>query len=217
MREELRKLLDDFDESYDTFQLERLVVGRAGGTHYGMYKQALRELNGRIESLKQMYLELEEINVDMTENVKKRSNPKTDSYESERCVIRVKKCLLRKDTLDRKMDRAIKEINRLYDMAMALKKWVGEITPEKRKHFETELHSYHIKLAMALELFVQGRLSYGSVESLYAMTTEQRIELMDFMRQPETIKEFIKEGGHVIPRISGDASLTEIQMKELIQ
>ena len=199
MREELNKLLEDFDESYGSFQLSRLIVAKAGGTRYGMYQQALRELNGRLEGLKDLFIEKEYLQIDMCECVEKRSNPKTNKYEVERAALKIKKCTLRLDTLERKIDRRIKEIKRLYGIAVSLKREVGDLSPERRDYLETQAHNHYIKRKAVMELELTGRLGHGSAETIYALAPSDRFKLISELKLQSYRKNFLEEGVEDLP------------------
>lgn len=215
MKEELERMMEDYDESYGTFQIGRLIVARAGGTLYGMYHQALRELNGRCETLKGLHLEQEELLVDMSESVEKRSDTKTSRYDMEREAIKVKRCQMRMHTLKKKIERKMAEVNRLFGMASDLKAEIGEITPELRDKFETEANLYYIKLCAVIELKSSGRLSYGSIESIFALEPMQRRQLIEELDNKDKVNEFLSIGCMEPPPIR--ESLTEDEIKGLIE
>jgi hypothetical protein len=215
MKEELERLMRDYNESYGTFQLGRMIVARAGGTQYGIYRQALRELNTRIETLKGLYLEEEELLVDMSECVEKRSDTSISQYDMEREAIKVKRCQLRTHTLKRKIERKVDEVKHLFNVAKKMKGILGEITPERRDRLETELSIYHIKRCAIFEMQAFGKLSYGSVESIFSLDSVDRMQLTEVLKSPETMKEFLLEGCDDPPAVQD--SLTDDEIKGLLE
>jgi hypothetical protein len=48
----LKAMLDDHQKYHSNLQIDRFIIYKSGVTPYGMYKQALRELYSRYESMK---------------------------------------------------------------------------------------------------------------------------------------------------------------------
>lgn len=69
--ESLGVLLGDHRLFHSTLQCRRFITAKAGVTPYGMYRQALRELNSRTWSLFDEMLRREEIQVDLDELARK--------------------------------------------------------------------------------------------------------------------------------------------------
>jgi hypothetical protein len=69
----LNELFADHQLYHSEFQMDNLITLRAGGTLYGQYKQALRELYKRYRGLKQLYGEKELLQVDIDELAEKQS------------------------------------------------------------------------------------------------------------------------------------------------
>jgi hypothetical protein len=55
----LKQLLADYESQHSDFQMDHFITGASGRTPYGRYKQALRELSRRVESLEASYRERE--------------------------------------------------------------------------------------------------------------------------------------------------------------
>src|SRR5579863_2272034 len=52
---ELSDLLTDHQEFHSDLQMDSFITARSGGTLYGCYKQALRELATRVRALRERY------------------------------------------------------------------------------------------------------------------------------------------------------------------
>src|SRR5258708_31035595 len=82
----LNDLFADHQEFHSDLQMDAFITLRAGGTLYGCYKQALRELDARAMALIQRYEALRLLEIDIRELAA--SDP-VDPWQAERDKIRL--------------------------------------------------------------------------------------------------------------------------------
>lgn len=63
----LRALLKDHQDGHSDFQADYFITLRAGGTPYGCYKQALRELSKRCRGLRELHIQRKLLLLEITE------------------------------------------------------------------------------------------------------------------------------------------------------
>ena len=64
-KQKLRELLDDHQTGHSEFQDDYLITWRHGGTIYGQYKQALRELYRRFRGLRELSCDREKLQIEI--------------------------------------------------------------------------------------------------------------------------------------------------------
>jgi hypothetical protein len=171
----LDKLFADHQLYHSDFQMDNLITVRAGGTLYGQYKQALRELYKRYRGLKQLCSERELLQVDIDElAVKKTCN----QFEARRNEINRKTKLLSMDELNKNIKDTEREFQRFYAQACALKEQIGELTPENRDKLDRDMWEYKLKEMAAIDFLSQGRLGNVTVETIAAAPIEMRKEIL---------------------------------------
>lgn len=134
-------LLEDLQIFSSRIQLERFVVILEGLTDYGMYMQALREINTRLEAGKEDFHRISKLE----------AHRETGLEETER--------LFTIDGLKRIQRDRLRELRVLIPLAKALKQRVGILTPEKREQFEAEFWLAKMKEKIALSMLFSGSVS----------------------------------------------------------
>lgn len=164
----LQALLSDHQPCHSDFQMDRFITGRAGGTVYGQYKQALRELHKRYRGLKDLYAERELCRIDADE-LAQPPKPCETEFDARRNKVKLVQKRLTLDELGRSIAETEREFRRFYAQAAALKGSVGELTPERRAQLDREMWAHRLRCMAAVDLLTAGRLGPSTIELLQAV------------------------------------------------
>lgn len=167
----LQNLFSDHQLYHSDFQMDHLITIRAGGTVYGQYKQALRELYKRYRGLKELYAERELAQVDIDELSVSTSG---NEFEQRRNKIKLAQKRMSMEEIEKNIQETEREFRRFYAQSEALKQQVGDLTPEKRDRLDREMWEYKLKEMAALDLATSGRLSVNTYEFIGATAPEMR-------------------------------------------
>ena len=167
----LDELFSDHQLYHSDFQMDHLITIRAGGTVYGQYKQALRELYKRYRGLKGLYSERELLQVDIDELDEKATD---NRFEARRNDINRKTKLMNAQEMDKNIEETEREFKRFYAQAAALKEQVGELTPERRDALDRDMWDFKIREMAAVDYLTTGRLGVNTVEFIGSLPSEMR-------------------------------------------
>jgi DNA repair ATPase RecN len=171
---DLKKLLQDHQLYHSEFQQDNFITVRSGGTEYGQYKQALRELFKRYRGLKELYSEKELMQVDIDELTEKKAK---DKYEKRRNEIKRTQKIMSMEDLNKNIQDTEREFKRFYQQAAALKENIGELTDIKREILDRDMWEFKIKEMAVLDFAGTGRISRLTYEMLTSFPKEQRLKL----------------------------------------
>lgn len=172
MIENLKELLDDHQIYHSDFQMDNFITIRAGETQYGQYKQALRELFKRYRGLKELYVAKELLQVDIDE-LEFEEIPSL-KYNHRRNMINLTKHRMDLEDLERNIEHTEREFKRFYAQADALKKEIGELTPEKRNKLDQEMWLHKLKSMVAIDYLTKGRISENAVAFIMSLSNDLR-------------------------------------------
>lgn len=150
----VEELLHDHQDSHSKRQIDSFILGESGCTTFGMYKQCLRELDARHETLQGM----EDDIVTQQRELRQRAR-QLDA------------------TLKHQADVQF-EYDRFLMHARALKKQLGELTPKKREALDDEMWVQKLRLMLALDMVTQGSPSYGTAETIFSCPPEMRMAII---------------------------------------
>ena len=180
----IKTLLDDHQSAHSNLQMDYFITARSGGTPYGMYKQALRELASRYGTLQGLYLDREAASLDM-EGCKGRFA--VTARKRRLRAIERQKLQLTIDGLDHKIAETEREMTRFQLQATLLKRQVGDLTPDKRETMDQDMWAYKMKCMAATDYMITGRLGKGVIELLQCVPTEFRKQIAaEVLGGPET-------------------------------
>ena len=171
----LRSLLATYRPFHSAHQIDHYIVARAGGTPYGMFKQAVRELRGRWQGLCTLYIEREEM---------RRKDTPTNDLERARHQMQV-------EGIEVQIRDTEREFRRFYAHAVKLKAHLGELTDERVDALETEHWMHKLKQQAALDLLSEGRVKRDTLELLMALDPETRSPIMDLLASPKGHTELV--------------------------
>ena len=201
----LKELLKDHQLFHSEFQQDYYITTKAGGTMYGQYKQALRELYKRIRGLREAYCDREKLEVEIAEQ--KFLSESNDNFKRRYAEIEHKRKVMQREEINRLINDTERECKRFYQQACYLKKEIGELTDEKRRKLDEEMHIYKLKEMFILDKTCLGRLSKTTYEFLHALPYKKRQQLLLEMKNENFVNwyeeydnEFIKK----LPEFEGD-------------
>ena len=191
--EKIQELLGLHQAFHSDLQVDQFITYRAGGTLYGMFVQAVRELHGRLHSMAQMFLDREEAKAkeDLAEAKRKEL---VGELPNERNWSKVQWAELRLAEVDILRERhkalqidgyladTLREVNLFYGQAVALKARLGDLTPERRRELDRATWRFWIRKEAALDFLERGPgapLSRKVVELIWAFPPEERMALKE--------------------------------------
>jgi len=172
----LQELLKDHQLYHSEFQQDYLITVRAGGTTYGMYKQALRELYKRYRGLKELYGSKELLQVDIDELAAKKTE---DKFEARRNKINHAQKVMSMEELDKNIEDTEREFKRFYSQAAALKAQIGDLTEEKRNALDRDMWQFKLKEMAAIDILTTGHLGNVTYEMITAAPVEMRKKVLE--------------------------------------
>lgn len=181
----IRQLIADHRPFHCEFQIDALIIARAGGTAFGAYLQSVRELWKRLRGLIDAYLQEVAIGFELERltRVCDESTVNDDLRRIQQAAALEEIRLTRADTE--------REFLRFYGQAAALKEHLGELTPERRRQLDEDLWEHRLKCHAAVDFLSQGRLSAGTVEFLQACPIAMRRRVAALVLNPERHSELV--------------------------
>jgi len=174
----LQELFEDHQMYHSEFQQDYFITSKSGGTPYGMYKQALRELHKRYRGLKGLYAEKELLQVDIDEL----EADDSIEFEARRQKIKHAQKIMHMEELDLNISETEREFKRFYQQAVVLKEQIGELTEVKRKKLDIEMWTYKLKEQIAIDFICMGRIQHNTLENIMCLPITQRKTLLYFVR-----------------------------------
>ena len=171
----LKELLNDHQLYHSEFQQDHYITGRAGGTLYGQYKQALRELYKRFRGLREAHCDRKKLEIEIEENLYKTEHG--GMFEKQYAKIEHERKVMQREEIERLIKDTKREFKRFYQQAIVLKEQIGELTDEKRRQLDKEMHVFKLKEMAVFDFVITGHLSKQTYEFLMAFPKEDRIKL----------------------------------------
>ena len=190
----LQNILKDHYLYHEEFQHDFLITVRAGGTVYGQYKQALRELYARVNSLKTFITDLDIAKVDIAElEYNLNNNLCSDQFDEQRTVLNLRLQKSKLEEGERNIAETIREAQRFYEQCIYLKAEVGELTHETRKEYEEEMWKYTVMKLANTDYITKGRIGNNALEMALAMPPRMREEVLPMIHNAALLDTFIQE------------------------
>lgn len=177
---QLSDLLTDHQHYHSDFQMDSFITVRSGGTLYGCYKQALRELDKRTRGLVGLYAERELLMIDI-EEFELSSNGK--SREARRKAIELARKRFQLSETDDNISDTEREFLRFYGQAVAIREALEAqgvsfpLDAETRDRLDREMWSHRLRCMAAVDMLTAHQLSAQTIEFLHACPPEIRREL----------------------------------------
>jgi len=170
----LQTIFGDHRHFHSRWQIDHAITAKAGGTVYGCYRQAVRELHKRWRGLRGLYSE------------------RVRLLQEREAVNGLQRCEMRLQAVE--ADHVIadteREFLRFWGQAVACRRLLGlddaEPMPEElRERLESEFWEHQIKAMAAVDFITTGRLSRNTVEILAATKGDQRRRLVAAILNPQ--------------------------------
>ena len=181
-------LLEDHEVGNSNFQDCHLVTLRAGGTEYGMYKQALRELYHRVRGIRELESDKALLVIDIQEK-EQALVAMEPGFARQRTEIELRRTALRREECERAIADTYRELAVFYAQAQGLKEQVGVLTAERRWNYERELWEYRVREMAALDIGSgQRHLSPQTIEHLNALPKEDREKILTDLKDDKLLQ-----------------------------
>jgi len=171
----IEEILADHQAKHSDLQMDYFITTRHGGTVYGMYKQALRELHSRHTTLQGLYIDHDEALMAYADagkgwvfNARQR---RSKAIRKERTTMALRAIRTSIKDTERERDRFLAQ-------ARLLKHEVGELTPAKRAVLDGEMWTHKIKSMAAMDYMTAGVLGRGTIELLQCVPNVIRRKLL---------------------------------------
>lgn len=179
----IKELLDDHQLYMSTFQHEHLIIMRAGGTLYGQYKQALREMYKRLRGLRETVCDRELLLIEIEEHEAKTTN-ESDEFAKRKATVEAKRKTMQLEEINRVVDNTMREFISFYKQAVTLKGQLGEINAARRDELERELWEYQIVKMAQLDWASRGRVGENTLDYALSLDGEMRERVLGLIKQP---------------------------------
>lgn len=186
----MQDLLKDHRLYHSEFQQDYFITTRSGGTLYGQYKQALRELYKRFRGLKGLYHERDMAQVDIDELKYNFNQNNYTGFEHRRKTLELDKKLLDMIEMNKNVEDTEREFKRFYQQASSLKETLPELTDEKREQLDKEMWIHKLKEICAVDFISLGRLKNTTVELINSIPVDNRKELLSFVKNHTALIEW---------------------------
>ena len=188
----LKELLNDHQTGMSQFQDDFFVTTRAGGTLYGQYKQALRELYKRFRGLRELtagharlQIEIEELKYKISSLTGVRwFRTVGKEFDLRRAQVDYKEKVMLMEESQRSIKDTKREFTRFFQQAAHFKEKIGSLTDEKRYQLDMEMWEFKIKEMGVIDLVTTGRIRNSTFEFLHSCPKEMKLKLgRDFKDQ----------------------------------
>jgi len=167
MKTELDRLLEDHQCFHSDFQIDRFILALSGGTEYGCYKQAMRELNKRWRGLRSLLQDQALKDVDLDEKHEMLGKVDIGTFAGRRLRIEIAALELSLEEIEKRIEDTAREFGRFAGQVRYFKHKLGPLTPEKREKLDAEMWDHKLKLMAALDLMAYGKLSRETIEHIH--------------------------------------------------
>ena len=169
-------LLADHQEFHSDLQMDSFITVRNGGTLYGCYKQALRELAARVRALRERFFALEQLKLEIDAHL-------STNTPRDRLLASQKRLTLPEAV--HALEHTEREFGRFYAQCLALReklKVTGVEFPldgATRHRLDCEMWIHHIKCQAAIAALGGGRLGSSTIELLQSLPNEMRNPILN--------------------------------------
>jgi len=172
----LSDLLFDHQEFHSDLQMNSFITIRSGGTLYGCYKQALRELVTRRTALVQRYAQRDLLLIDLDEL----AMGSAGSIQARRNEVYAREKRLMMDECQRVIADTEREFIRFYEQAVSIRDMLRvrgvefPLDAVTRNRLDCEMWEHQLKCMAAVDFMTSGRLGPQTVALLQSCPGEMR-------------------------------------------
>jgi hypothetical protein len=188
----LKELFNDHQIYHSKFQQDYFITVKSGGTLYGQYKQSLRELYSRYNSIKSAMFGLEKhfVNIEEQKYIAETSN---NIFKKKRADIETRELESNLETTHKSLEDQKREFTRFYQQACWYKEQLGELTDEKRDKLDKEMWIYKIKEMIALDFASGGQLKSNTYELINSTPQEVKTIVLKELKNPLQVVEWYEK------------------------
>jgi hypothetical protein len=167
----ISELMVDHQEFHSDLQMDSFITQRNGGTLYGLYKQALRELATRIRALRDRYFGIELLELEIAEH------NKADTTK-DRILARQKRSVV-PDAMHT-LQHTEREFVRFYGQCVAIREAMEAqgicfpLDPETRYKLDCEMWVHQLKCRAAISGYCGGRPDNITLELIQSLPPDMR-------------------------------------------
>jgi len=207
----LFELLKDHETGMSKFQDDYFVTMRAGGTLYGQYKQALRELYKRYRGLRESVFEKQRKDIDI-EELRETAKTAESKFDRQRANVDLQEQIIKMEEADRVIKDTKREFINFYAQAIFYKEQLGELTEAKKDLLEREMWAHKCKGMAATDIILQGRFSSGTIDLLRSFPTEMRDSVLAEIKNHDQLLGWFEQDNteFLPPQLSLDLNVDDI-------
>ena len=176
MAEDYSAFLEDHQKFASQFQLERFVTVKNGGTNYGMYKQACREISKRTRALKRLdgqrrilLIEIQELEAHVSAKDNAAAQISSINLEMKRDDLA---------DLDETIAGTQRELDVFAAQAAPLKQSVGVLDEARRSELEQELWEFRLRQRAVIDVVTTGMPGRGTIEAILSLPRDSRDRIL---------------------------------------
>ena len=208
----LFELLKDHESGMSKFQDDYFVTMRNGGTLYGQYKQALRELYKRYRGLREQTFGRRRLEIEIAKAADDAENLES-KYARQLAVIDRDEKTAQTEEADRLLEDTQREFVNFYSQAVSYKEYLGELTPERCEQLEREMWEFKCKELAATDIITQGRITSGTLDLLRSFPCKMNKKVLGEIKDHDKLLlwyEAREEQEYPIQQLSYDQALKEL-------
>jgi hypothetical protein len=178
MKDKIENLLQDHQKFHSEYQIENFIIRSQGGA-WAQYKQCLREIASRYDTIQDMKGDMQLIDLEIERLKNKRFFFRRFSKIKHRIELERKQRNL--GNLKKSFADTSRELLAFVRIAEGIKLnfWGnGKLSGNKKKMLEENMWFEKAKFMMAVDLMTIGNVSKPTLEMVYAMPKKIRGELM---------------------------------------
>lgn len=216
-KEEYELFVGDHEKYMSNFQLDRFVTIKAGGTLYGMYKQAIRELVKMGKGLRERYFDLRKLGVEACKlEEKTKSGEPRSLLDNEELDLELERKRAHLGDLQLAIRDGERVFLRFYAHARALRRTLGELTSERRAQLEEELWAFTLHRRAAMAVYAGQPITQSTILGIVSLPNPYRDDLLGKICDRKGLKSWLMENR--APAIEVDETFREVRnIRELIE
>jgi hypothetical protein len=186
-------------------QLDYFITVRAGGTPYGMYKQALRELDKRERGLNSLYAERDRLQIDIEEleaRIRSHGNhglhPSvvedsiadfcSSTYDKRRWCVDLRQKQFALTVCERSIHDHERERSRFIKQALRLRHVLEidadhPLSPERRTVLDRDMWVHLLQRDAAMELLTRGTVEKNTLCMIMSLPREARTSILSMIQK----------------------------------
>jgi hypothetical protein len=170
----IQDLLRDYQKYHSEFQIENFII-KGQGDEWAQYKQCLREIKSRYESIKEERAKVESAGI---EPKQKRFYWPSKANKLNIKLAKKSQALQLKELRNTINDKQ-RELNCFVEIATKLKDKLGEITDERRQQLELESWTAKGRRMAAIDRILTGGISHQTFEFILSLPLKSQNSILD--------------------------------------